>query len=118
MSERPPQEPTPMTSRLESEINEILARTDQPPSQVVKFKSRAQRERAAQVNRFKSGLSSIQLNGLTLIIIAAALALLGYVLSSVSPLLAHIAAYGSVAALVVLYWQAFRRPRSSSQFKR
>jgi hypothetical protein len=118
MSDRPPQEPTPMPSRLESEINEILARTNQPPSPVVKFKSRAQRERAAQLSRVKSEVSSVRLNGLNLIILAAVLALMGYVLSSLSPLLAHLAAYGSIAALIVLYWQAFRRQKSSSRIKR
>jgi len=85
---------------------------------VVKFKSRAQRERAAQLSCVKSEVSSVRLNGLNLIILAAVLALMGYVLSSLSPLLAHLAAYGSIAALIVLYWQAFRRPKSSSHIKR
>jgi hypothetical protein len=101
-------------SRLENELREILERTDRPPSNVVKFKSRVQRNRMTLRQR----LATIRFAGfvteLNVLIAAIVLAVLGFVLGDSSPALGRLLGLLSVGAVVLLFVRYFRRPGQHS----
>ena len=106
-----PPDPSKSRSRLEDEVLEILERTDRPPSKVVKFRTRAERERRSVASRVNSKVSDFQVTSVTLLGACLVLAILAAILSDSSPLAGKILAIGSIAALVALFTKSWRSPK-------
>lgn len=103
--------PKPQRSRLEDEVLEILDRTDLEPGRVIKFKSRAQRERAQRTRQLRDRLGAVRLSGTEWLIAAVVLAILAMIVNHSSPLLAKILGLGCIGCLVMIYVVAFRQPK-------
>lgn len=98
-------------SRLEDEVIEILQRTDKPPSNVIKFQSRVQRQRRQARHKTASLTQSVQITGMTLLLASLALAIAGVWVDVASPLLARVCGLASAACLIGIYVLWFRRPK-------
>lgn len=99
-----------LRSRLENEIQEILERTDRPPSNVVRFTTKVKRDRNLASRRFTAYRFGGIVTDLNILIAAMVLAVLGFAASDSSSALARLLAVLSVAALVWLFVRYFRRP--------
>lgn len=93
------------SSRLEDEVLEILASANRPPSNVVKFKSRARQFRFARLSLNMP--ARFRVTEVTLLGACVALAVLAAILSGPSPVTGKVLAVGSVAALIALFWNAW-----------
>jgi hypothetical protein len=110
MNGESPEERQQSVSRLENEIREILEKSDRPPSNVIKFKSRVERDRRAKIQSIRERISGTQLQEIHLLIAAVVLSAIGYFLGDASPALARIFAILSIVAFVLLYVRYLRRP--------
>ena len=108
MNGESPEERRQSVTRLENEIREILEKSDRPPSNVIKFKSRVQRDRQAKVQSFRSSVAGWRIQEIHFLIAAITTAAIGYLLNDSSPALARICAVISIAAMVGLYVRYFR----------
>lgn len=105
-----PEEREQRRTRLEDEIREILERSDRPPSNVIKFKSRVRRNRLSTRQRLETLRGHGIVTDLNILIAAVVLAVLGFVLGDSSRALGRLLAFASVAAFVWLFVRYFRRP--------
>jgi hypothetical protein len=111
MVQEPPPNPSEPRSRLEDEVLEILHRTDRPPSNMIKFKSRAQRERMQAVRGITGTVSNLTATSTSLLITCVALAVVAVIISDASPLAGKILALLSIAALFALFFRAWWGPK-------
>ena len=112
-------EPRPPTSRLEREVAEILERSDkQPISFTDEVRRRASTRRASTPVAAPPAVSLHsrfeRLGAGRYLIVAIVAAILAFVVSDVSPLLANILAIVCVAAIFIPVVQRFRQPDSPS----
>ena len=112
-------EPRPPTSRLEREVAEILERSEKQPisfSDEVRRRANARRAAGPVSPPAAAGLQSRfeRLGAGRYLIVAIVAAVLAFVVSDFSPLLANILAIVCVAAIFVPVVQRFRQPDSSS----
>lgn len=117
MDQKAPKEPTPFPSRLESELNEILSKSERPPSPVTKFSSHARRQRGRAMRRFRSGIS-VRASGANLLLLTVVLAVASALVAGASPLLGKFIAYASFGTLVYLLGRSLIRPHNASRTKR
>src|SRR5215217_915386 len=110
MNGETPEERQRSLTRLENEIREILEKSDRPPSNVVKFRSRVRQNRYSAVDAFRSRMERAWLTDLNLLIATIVLAVAGYFLSGGSPLIARVCAVASIGALIWMFVRYFRRP--------
>jgi|GEM_PF-1902335 len=108
MSDHDKEHLNPQRSRLEDEVLEILARTDLEPGRVIKFKSRAQRERVQRTRQLRDRIGGLRLSGREWLIASVVLAILAMIINHSSPLLAKILALGCIGCLAMIYVVAFR----------
>lgn len=113
MSE-PPRKP----SRLETELNDILARADRPPSPIIQFKARARRRRYAWLGRWRSWRPHFDASGLNLLLLTIGLAVLAVLVAHPSPILGKFLAYASVGVLIWLIARSWIRPKSAPGSRR
>ena len=109
-----PQEREQRRTRLENEIQEILERTDRPPSNVVKFRSQVRTNRVSYRQRLESFSDRVRITELNLLVAAIVLAVLAFVLGDSSRALGSLLAILSVAAVVWLFVRYYRRPGHQS----
>src|SRR5688572_24581156 len=114
MNGESPEQRQKSVSRLENEIREILEKTDRPPSNVVKFKSRIQRDRQTKVQAIRNQVTRARLQDIHILIGALILSAIGFLLADGSPAVARICAVFSIAAVIWLYVRYFRRPDHGS----
>lgn len=107
IQDSPPDPSQRPSSRLEDEVLEILASANRPPSNIVKFKSRARRLRFARMSSLMNMRARVRVTEVTLLGACVALATLAAILSGTSPILGKVLAVGSVAALFALFWNAW-----------
>lgn len=117
MEQQPPKEPTPFPSRLESELNEILSKTDRSPSPVIKLSSHARRQRVRAMRRFR-GPASLRATGTNLLILTVVLAVASVLVAGSSPLLGKFIAYASFGTLIYLLGRSLFRPHNALRTKR
>jgi hypothetical protein len=106
-------QPTRRPSRLETELNEILAKSEQGQSNVVKFTSRAQRQRARTIQRYRRWRPTLQATGTNLLVVTTVLALAAFVIARSSPFVGRFVAYASIACFVYLLGRAWIRPHAA-----
>ncbi len=111
MTDQDKERPNPPRTRLEDEVLEILERTDREPGRVIKFKSRAERERAQRTRQLRNRLSNVRLSGTEWLIGSVVFAILAIIVHHSSPLLAKILALACVGCLVMIYVVSFRQPK-------
>ena len=109
---------SPPRSRLEAEVLEILQRTDTEPSQIVKFRSKAQRTRAARLQQFENRVRSIRLTSLHWLVGCVLLAVLSTIVDNSSPSLGKLLALGSIGCLIWVFVRSYRTPKESISTKR
>ncbi len=112
-------EPRPPTSRLEREVAEILERSEKQPisfTDEVRRRANARRPVAPDVRSQGTNLQSRfeQLGSGRYLIVAIVAAILAFIVSDYSPLLANILAIVCVAAIFIPVVQRFRQPDSLS----
>jgi hypothetical protein len=111
-------EPPRKPSRLETELNDILAKADRPPSPIIQFKARARRRRYAWLGRRRSWRPRFEASRFNLLLLTIGLAVLAVIVSQVSPILGKFLAYASIGVLVWLLARSLIRPKSASGPKR
>ena len=114
MNGESPEERQKSVSRLENEIREILEKTDRPPSNVVRFKSRVQRDRQTKARAIRDQFSRARLQDIHVLIGALVLSAIGFLLADGSPAVARVCAVLSIAALIWLFVRFYRRPDHGS----
>lgn len=97
-------------SRLESEISEILERSNRPPSNVVKFRSQVRKNRYSIRQRAQTADVSSLTTEINILVAAVALAVLGVLIGDASEAAGRLLAILSFAAVVWLFVRYFRRP--------
>lgn len=117
MDKNTQKEPTPFPSRLETEIKEILQKSDRPPSPVIKLSSRARRQRFRAVSRWNRR-AQFQASGANLLVLTLVLAVAAAIVAHGSPLLGKFFAYASFGTLVYLVGRSLIRPRDAQRTKR
>jgi hypothetical protein len=103
MNGESPEERQQSVSRLENEIREILEKTDRPPSNVVKFKSRVERDRQLRARSIRDRISSLRVQDIFVLIAAVILSAIGFLIGDSSPALARVFAVLSIAAMIWLF---------------
>jgi hypothetical protein len=111
MVQQSPPDPSKPRSRLEDEVLEILQRADRPPSKVVQFRSRAQRERRSIAAQIDQVLSRVRITSMILLVACLVLAIVAALVSDASPLAGRILAICSIVALVALFVRSWRSPQ-------
>jgi hypothetical protein len=110
MNGETPEERQRSITRLESEIREILEKSDRQPSNVIKFKSRVRQNRYSAADSFHKRLDRAWLTDLNMLIAAVVLAVAGYFASDSAPIVARICAVASIGTIVWIFVRYFRRP--------
>lgn len=110
-SPEPNQEPR---SRLETEILEIIERADREPTPIDKARGSLTRARfgAPRAMQHHSRRWRKRLGGVGLLIVAAVLAVLSFVLDDRSALLGRILVFAAILAFVVFFGRAFLAGRA------
>lgn len=114
MSQEPPKRP----SRLEAELEDILAKTDRTPSPIIQIKAHARRKRYAWLTRLRSRRPTFAATGLNLLLLTIGLAVLAVVVAQASPILGKFLAYASIGVLIWLLGRSLVRPRGKGSAKR
>lgn len=114
METNTPEGDKPSRSRLEDEVLEILQRSSLEPGKVVRFTSKAQRERTVRIRQAKDRLSSVRLSSLHFLAGCLLLAVLAAIVDNASPFLGKMLALGSIGCLVWVFVSSFRSPRETT----